>query len=58
MESASRVMTRKALNILKSIAMGEYKPVEEKAEEAVAEKVEEAKEESAPQETGAEEKSE
>ena len=29
MESASRVMTRKALDMLKSIAMGEYKPVEE-----------------------------
>jgi trigger factor len=44
MESASRVMTRKALNMLKSIAMGEYKPVEEtpaaeepKQEEAGAE---------------------
>ena len=33
MESASRVMTRKALDILKSIAMGEYKPVEEAKEE-------------------------
>ncbi len=33
MESASRVMTRKALAILKSIAMGEYKPVEEAKEE-------------------------
>lgn len=29
MESASRVMTRKALDMLKSIAKGEYKPVEE-----------------------------
>lgn len=29
MESASRVMTRKALEMLKSIAKGEYKPVEE-----------------------------
>jgi trigger factor len=37
MESASRVMTRKALDMLKSIAMGEYKPVEEKTEEAVPE---------------------
>lgn len=35
MESASRVMTRKALDMIKSIAIGEYKPVEEeKAEEA------------------------
>jgi trigger factor len=43
MESASRVMTRKALDMLKSIAKGEYKPVEEtpaeepKQEEAGAE---------------------
>jgi trigger factor len=35
MESASRVMTRKALDTLKSIAMGEYKPVEEAAEEVI-----------------------
>jgi trigger factor len=34
MESASRVMTRKALDTLKSIAMGEYKPVEETKEDA------------------------
>lgn len=33
MESASRVMTRKALDTLKSIAMGEYKPAEETVEE-------------------------
>jgi trigger factor len=46
MESASRVMTRKALDMLKSIAMGEYKPVEEAVEEVkeAAEVVEEAKE--------------
>jgi trigger factor len=38
MESASRVMTRKALNMLKTIAMGEYKPVEaEVAAEAAEE---------------------
>ena len=43
MESASRVMTRKALDMLKSIAMGEYKPVEE--EGVVEEAVEEVKEE-------------
>ena len=61
MESASRVMTRKALNMLKSIAMGEYKPVEETVAEVVEEPVaetveettveavaEEAKEETAP----------
>lgn len=34
MEAASRVMTRKALETLKSIAVGEYQPPEEKAEEA------------------------
>lgn len=39
MESASRVMTRKALDMLKSIAMGEYKPVEEAVEEAKEETV-------------------
>ncbi len=49
MESASRVMTRKALDTLKSIAMGEYKPVEEtvevvKDEAADEEVVEESKE--------------
>ena len=33
MESASRLMTRKALDMLKSIAMGEYKPVEEATSE-------------------------
>lgn len=32
MESASRVMTRRALDMLKSIATGEYKPVEAKAD--------------------------
>ncbi len=37
MESANRVMTRKALDMLKSIAMGEYKPVEEAVEEAEVE---------------------
>lgn len=51
MESASRVMTRKALDMLKSIAMGEYKPVvketaaEEVKDEANEVVVEEAKEE-------------
>ncbi len=43
MESASRVMTRKALDMLKSIAMGEYKPVEEVAEEKPEAVVEESK---------------
>ena len=47
MDAASRVMTRKALDMLKSIATGNYKPVEET--------VEETKEEAAPAE-GSEEK--
>ncbi len=51
MESASRVMTRKALDMIKSIAMGEYKPVEEAKEE-------EAKEEAAPAEDEQEKASE
>ncbi len=66
MESASRVMTRKALNMLKSIATGNYQPVEEKAAETEAEKPEEnsAEEKAAetetakPEENSAEEKSE
>jgi len=37
MDSANRVMTRKALDMLKSIAIGEYKPVEEIKEEEQAE---------------------
>ena len=37
MESASRLLTRKTLETLKTIAMGEYKPPEEKAEDAIAE---------------------
>ena len=40
LESANRVMTRKALDMLKSIAIGEYKPVE-----VAVEAVEESKEE-------------
>ncbi|MCL4275441.1 MAG: trigger factor [Anaerolineales bacterium] len=43
MESASRVMTRKALDMLKSIATDNYKPVEETVEEVVEQAVEEAK---------------
>jgi trigger factor len=50
MESASRVMTRKALDMLKSIATDNYKPVEEAKEEA--------KEENAPASDVSEEKSE
>jgi trigger factor len=62
MESASRVMTRKALDTLKSIAMGEYKPVEEAVEEvikdevAVEEAVEDVKEEETAQAEGDQEK--
>jgi hypothetical protein len=53
MESASRVMTRKALDMLKTIAIGEYKPVEETVEEVkeetvVEEVVEETKEDASP----------
>jgi trigger factor len=51
MESASRVMTRKALDMLKSIAMGEYKPVEEVVEEAEKAKAIEPKDETVPAET-------
>jgi len=40
MESASRVMTRKALDMIKSIAMGEYQPVEESKEETAPVEVE------------------
>lgn len=54
MESASRVMTRKALETIKSIAMGEYKPVEESVEIPI----EEAKEEFAPAEDQQEKTSE
>ena len=37
MESASRLLTRKTLETLKTIAIGEYQPPEEQAEDAVAE---------------------
>ncbi len=43
MDAANRVMTRKALDMIKSIAMGEYKPVEEeKAADAVVEQEKES----------------
>ena len=45
MESANRVMTRRALEMLKSIAVGEYKSPEERKAEAAALKAEQAKEE-------------
>jgi len=51
MDAASRVMTQLALNLIKSIAMGEYKPVEEKAIEEEAVEAESAQEESAPVES-------
>ena len=41
MESANRVMTRRALEMLKSIAVGEYKSPEERKAEAAAMKAEE-----------------
>lgn len=53
MESASRVMTRKALDMLKSIAIGEYKSVEQMKAEAEAAK--KAEEESAASESDVEE---
>lgn len=37
MESANRVLTRRALDLLKSIAMGEYKAVEQAKSEMIAE---------------------
>jgi trigger factor len=70
MESANRVLTRKALDVIKSIATGEYKPPEEAPEEpaageeaapdAVAEAAQEAPTEAdpAPAEGEPEEKSE
>ncbi len=70
-EAASRVMTRKALDMLKSIAMGEYKPVEEKTEETLSieepiineepvneEPIEEPREETAAQDSGEQENTE
>jgi hypothetical protein len=57
MDAASRVMTRKALDMLKSIATGNYKTFEEREAEAklAAEAVAEtATEESAPAEAGEE----
>ena len=59
MDAASRVMTRKALDMLKTIAMGDYKPLEER--EAEAKKAAEeaaAEQESAPAESGEEKASE
>jgi len=41
MESANRVLTRRALDMLKSIAVGEYKSPEERKAEAAAKKAEE-----------------
>ncbi len=41
MESANRVLTRRALDMLKSIAMGEYKSPEERKAEVAAKKAEE-----------------
>ncbi|MBN8654194.1 MAG: trigger factor [Anaerolineae bacterium] len=52
MDAASRVMTRKALDMLKSIATGNYKPFEER--EAEAKQAAEAAAESAPAEAGEE----
>lgn len=54
MDAASRVMTRKALDMLKSIAMGNYKPLEEREAEAQKAAETAAEEESAPAEAGEE----
>ena len=51
MESANRVLTRKALDLLKSIAVGEYKSPDERAAEAEAAKIEEVAEEAPADET-------
>jgi len=56
MDAASRVMTRKALDMLKSIAMGNYKPFEEREAEAKQAAEAAAVEEPAPAETTDEEK--
>lgn len=54
MDAASRVMTRKALDMLKSIATGNYKPLEEREAEAQKAAEAAAEEESAPAEAGEE----
>jgi len=54
MDAASRVMTRKALDMLKSIATGNYKPLEEREAEAKKAAEAAAAEESAPAEAGEE----
>ena len=57
MESANRVMTRNALEIIKSIAVGEYKsPEEREAEKAALAEAETAKVEEVAEEVPAEEK--
>jgi len=50
MESASRVMTRKALDMIKLIAMGEYKPVEVEAAKEEEETVQAESEQEKPAE--------
>jgi trigger factor len=52
MDAASRVMTRKALDMLKSISTGNYKPLEERLAEA--QKAAEVEAETAPAEAGEE----
>lgn len=56
MESANRVMTRNALDLLKSIAIGEYKSPEERAAEAAKAASEAAATEAAEETVPAEEK--
>ena len=54
MESANRVLTRRALEVLKSIATGEYVPPEERQKEAAAEEPPAGDEQAAEVESGGE----
>ena len=56
MESISRVVTRKALDTLKAIATGEYKPVEESTQEKTPAAEESKQEESGAESAGGQEK--
>lgn len=58
MESANRVLTRRALDLLKSIAIGEYKPPEESPAETAEESTETVEQEQHAEDTGADADSE
>jgi hypothetical protein len=51
MESANRILTRRALDMLKSIAIGEYVPPEERKKEVVPEEAAPAESEAKADET-------